>query len=285
MQIAGHEIVIDGKFPKIARLADEWYEDVIDPESLRKRLLEEKINADIFSFWQRMPDIEPLFDYYREWEYIAALPIKSYDHWWKTKIKSRTRGLVRKALKRGIVIRECEYDDEFVKGMTDIFNETPIRQGKPFWHFGKDFDTVKREFSRYLFRESLIGAFYEGELIGFVMLADAGKFALPGQIISKIQHRNKAPNNALIAKVVEICDQRKIPYLIYFYWGDGNLSEFKRRCGFEKIGLPRYYIPLNLNGRMAMKMKLHHGIKGVLPDNMISVLKNIRKSWNNRKSS
>jgi len=285
MQIAGHEIIIEGKFPKIARLADEWYEDVDDPERLRKRLSEEKIHADIFTFWQRLPEIEPLYDYYCESEYVAALPIKSYDHWWMKQIKSRTRGLVRKALKSGVVIRECQYDDKFVKGMTDIFNETPIRQGRPFWHYGKDFNTVKREFSRYLYRESLIGAFYEGELIGFVMLADAEKFALPCQIISKMEHRNKATNNALIAKAVEICDQRKIPYLIYFYWGDGNLSEFKRRCGFEKIGLPRYYIPLNLKGRVVMEMKMLHGIKGVLPNNMISFLKNIRKRWYDRKSS
>jgi len=283
MQIEGHEITIEGRFLKIARLAEEWYEDVNDPEGLRKRIVEEKIKADILTFWQRIPETRPLYGYYLEWEYLAALPIKSYDHWWKRQIKSRTRGLVRKALKKGVVLKTCEYDDKFIQGMTDIFNETPIRQGKPFWHYGKDFNTIKRDFSRYLYRETLIGAFYGDELIGFIMLADAGRFALPGQIISKIKHRDKAPNNALIAKAVEICDERKIPYLIYFYWGDGSLSEFKRRCGFEKTGVPRYYIPITLKGAAALKMNLHHGPKNVLPQDTVNFLKKMRKKWYERK--
>jgi len=283
MQIEGHEITIEGRFLKIAKLAEEWYEDVDDPEGLRRRIVEEKIKADIFTFWQRIPETRPLYGYYLEWEYLAALPIKSYDHWWKRQIKSRTRGLVRKALKKGVVLKTCEYDDKFIQGMTDIFNETPVRQGKPFWHYGKDFNTIKRDFSRYLYRETLIGAFYGDELIGFIMLADAGRFALPGQIISKIKHRDKAPNNALIAKAVEICDEREIPYLIYFYWGDGSLSEFKRRCGFEKTGVPRYYIPITLKGAAALKMNLHHGLKNVLPQDTVSFFKKLRKRWYERK--
>ena len=39
--------------------------------------------------------------------------------------------------------------------MTAIFNEAAIRQGRPFWHYGKDFETVKRQFSRYLAREHM----------------------------------------------------------------------------------------------------------------------------------
>ena len=61
----------------------------------------------------------------------------------------------------------------FVRGMTSIFNETPIRQGRPFLHYGKDFETVKREFSRFLFREEIFGAYVGEELVGFIMLADA----------------------------------------------------------------------------------------------------------------
>src|SRR5262249_37200537 len=147
-----------------------------------------------------------------------ALPITSFDHWWNKQIKSRTRNLIRKTEKSGVEVREAIFDDEFARGMTDIFNETPVRQGRRFWHYGKDFETVKRQFSRYLFREHLIGAYYRGELIGFVMLANAGRYALTGQIISKIQHRDKSTNNALIAKAVEVCEQKQLPYLVYLYW-------------------------------------------------------------------
>ena len=40
-----------------------------------------------------------------------------------------------------------------VNGIIGIFNQSPVRRGKPFWHYGKDFDTVKKEMSLGL-RES-----------------------------------------------------------------------------------------------------------------------------------
>jgi hypothetical protein len=279
MKVDEHGIIVEGKFITVARIEDEWYEDIIEPEVLAKNIKEKRPDVDILTFWKRFPDIQPLYNYYYELESIAVLPIKGYDYWWKNQIKSKRRNLVKKAKKHGVVIKECEYDDEFVKGMTDIFNEFPIRQGKPFWHYGKDFNTIKREFSKYIYRETLIGAFLEKELIGFVMLGNAGKYALTGQIISKIKHRDKAPNDALIAKAVETCDQRSIPYLIYYFWSDDNLSEFKRRCGFEKVEIPRYYIPLTTKGRIAININLHHGFKGMLPNPMVRFLKNLRKKW------
>ena len=100
-----------------------------------------------------MPETEPRFEYYTEWESIAVLPVTTFTHWWSKQIKPETRNLIRKAEKKGVEIREARYDDEFVRGMTAVFNETPIRQGRRFWHYGKDFETVKQQFSRYIFRE------------------------------------------------------------------------------------------------------------------------------------
>jgi hypothetical protein len=42
----------------------------------------------------------------------------------------------------------------------------------------------------------LLGAYYRDELIGFAMLGNAGRYGVLEQIISKIMHRDKAPNNA-----------------------------------------------------------------------------------------
>src|SRR5438034_10239259 len=110
--------------------------------------------------------------------------------------------MVRKAKKAGIEVREASYDDAFVQGMTDIFNETPVRQGRQFWHYGKDIETVKRQISRFLFREELIGEYYGGELVGFGMLATAAKYGILGQTIATIKNRDKAINNELITKVL-----------------------------------------------------------------------------------
>ena len=207
---------------------------------------------------------------------VAVLPVTSYEDWWSKQIKSRTRGLIRKSAKQGVVVREVEYTDDFVRGMTSIFNETPMRQGRPFWHYGKDFDTVKRQFSKYLFRETLIGAFYQDELIGFMMVGLAGPYALTGQIISKISHRDKGTNNSLIAKAVELCARDGVPYLVYLSWADSSLTEFKRRNGFEPVRLPRYYVPLTAKGRAALRLGLHKGVVNLIPESALSRLKALR---------
>ncbi|WP_036251392.1 N-acetyltransferase [Methylobacter sp. BBA5.1] len=265
----------------VVRLEDEWYEDIDEPQAVARALQENPgFKPDLFTFWQRMPDVEPRYAYYQESEDLAVIPITTYDHWWSHQIKSRVRSQIRKAEKDGVVVRETVYDDDFVYGMTAIFNEAPIRQGRKFWHYGKDFETVKRQFSRYLFREHMIGAYYQGEMIGFMMLGDAGRFGLTGQIISSLKHRDKSPNNALIAKAVEVCAARKLDYLIYVFWSDDSLAEFKRRCGFQKVSMPRYYIPLTWKGEFVLKCGAHRGWRAMLPQSVKKPLKQLRGIWN-----
>ena len=264
----------------IVGLEDEWYEDVRNPEAVIAALREHRgLTPDLFTFWQRLPDLEPKYPYYREAEDIAVLPIKSYDHWLNHQLKGRTRNLVRKAEKEGVVVRETAYDDEFVRGMTAIFNEAPVRQGRPFWHYGKDAATVKDQFSRYIHREHMIAAYYKDEMIGVVMLGNAGRFGLTGQIISSLKHRDKATNNALIAKAVEVCANRGLEYLVYLFWSNDSLSEFKRRCAFERTSAPRYYVPLTLKGKVGLKLGAHRGWSGMLPAPVKARLKEWRGSW------
>ena len=264
----------------ILGLEDDWYEDVKDPEAVIAALQEsEGFKPDIFTFWQRLPEIEPRYSFHTEWEEIAALRIQDYSCWWEKQIDGKTRNMVRRAEKKGVVVRQAEFDDNFVEGMVSIFNECPVRQGRKFWHYGKDFETVKRQFSRFIQRETMIGAYYSNELIGLIMLGDAGLFGLTGQVISAIKHRDKSTNNALIAKAVEVCAQREMPYLIYYYWSDDSLAEFKRRCGFERVLVPRYYVPLTAKGKLALKVGAHRGWKAMLPDGVKRALKQLRNRW------
>lgn len=272
-------MIVTGRFIKTVRIEEEWYEDVNEPELMVKEIKNGGIKADIFTFWQRYPETKPKHNYYMEFEKLAVLNIKSYDHWWKKQIKSRTRGLIRKAEKKGVVVKETDFNDDFVRGITNIFNETPIRQGRPFWHYGKSFESVKQEFSRNLSREGLIGAYYGDELIGFIFLTNALKYAVPAQIISSLKHREKAPNNALIAKAVELCEKEGLQYLVYFYWDDSTLSEFKRRNGFVKVVVPRYYLPLTLKGRIILSLQLHRGLTSIMPDRIVNLLKQLRKRY------
>jgi hypothetical protein len=276
LDIGGQTFTVSKGFLTRLALEEEWYEDIVDPQAVINVLQNSPVKIDIFTFWQRLPQIDPRYNYYKEFEPLAVLPIKSFDYWWEKQLKASTRNMIRKSEKQGVDVVETEFSDDFVKGMTTIYNETPVRQGRHFWHYGKDFDTVKKQFSRYLYREYIVGAYYKDELIGFLMLANAGPFALVGQILSKISHRDKATNNALIAKAVKICESQQIPLLVYAYWGTGSFAGFKHRSGFEKILVPRYYVPLTGKGSLALRMGLHRGLKAILPESLKERLKVFR---------
>jgi hypothetical protein len=281
VEAGGQTFVLDGGPVRIASLEDEWFEDLADPQAAidALRRLPGRSRPDIVTFWQRMPDTTARHPFHTEWEEIAVLPIQSYDHWWKNQIKSRVRNQIRKSEKEGLIVKEVPYDDEFVRGMTAIFNEAPVRQGRPFWHYGKSAETVKEQFARYIHRERMIGAYHEGELVGFIMLSNAGRFGITGQIISSIKHRDKSPNNALIAKAVELCEQQQLGFLIYLFWTEDSLAEFKRRCGFEPVKVPRYFVPLTWKGRLALGCGAHRGWRAMIPAGLKARLKALRSKW------
>jgi hypothetical protein len=282
VEIGGQTFTVGRGLLTVVTLEDEWFHEVHDPAAVLDVLRADRtVGADMFSFCQRLPNTEPRFPYPHESESIAALQIQSYEHWWSS-LEGTTRTQIRKTQKLGVDVRECAYDDDFVRGMTSVFNETPIRQGRRFWHYGKDFETVKRQFSRNLFREDLIGAYHQGELIGFVMLGRNTQYADLGQIISKIAHRNKQVQSALIAKAVELCSARQIPYLVYAFWTDDSLGHFKRKLGFREARLPRYFVPLTAKGKLAMLTGAHRGLKTLLPVKLVNSLRNARNAWNTR---
>jgi hypothetical protein len=281
VEICGQTLALSRRGPiTLVGLEDDWYEDLHDPDEVINALSSNPgFKPDIFTFWQRLPDIEPKYPFYMECESIAALPIQSYYHWLNRQIKGTARTAIRKSQKAGVEVREADFDDDFVHGMVKIFNETPYRQGRRFWHYGKDFETVKSQFSRFLAREDLIGAYCQNELIGFIMLGNAGRYGVLAQILSMISHRDKATNNALVAKSVEICARRKLPYLVYAFWADSSLTNFKRYSGFEEIKLPRYFVPITQKGKCALKLGLHRGLRATIPDKIKNPLKQIRRSW------
>src|SRR5262249_53056957 len=117
---------------------------------------------------------------------------------------------------------------------------------------------------------------YQSELIGFMMLGFAGQYAVTGQIISKISHRDKGTNNCLIAKAVEICAREGVPNLVYVRWDAGSLVEFKRRNGFEPVRLPRYYVPMTAKGKLALRLGCENGLSAIIPDAALARVKSLR---------
>jgi hypothetical protein len=284
-------IIITGKLLRVASIkGDGWIgrDEMGDPTLLIPKLKEVKVKADIFTFGQMVPDSIPKYNYYMEWVNFAALPITTFDYWWTSQINDKTRNMVRRAEKKGVSVRVAEFDETLIKGISSIYNETPVRQGRRFWHYGKEIDDVRSENSSYLERSCFIGAYCENELIGFIKLVYMDEVAGMMQILSKIKDREKAPNNALLAKAVEICAKRGIRYLVYskFTYGKKGidpLADFKRHNAFQKIDIPRYYVPLTIRGKIGLNLGLHHDFNELLPKDLISYLRRIRGEWYDKK--
>jgi len=278
--VENKEVVVSGKFPRIARLQDEYYDWVEDPRDIVAKVKSGGVKADMFTFLQKVTDRTTRYDYHHEQDSIAVLPITTYEHWWTKQINVKTRNMVRKAEKCGVSVRVVEFNDDLIKEIKEVYDESPLRQGKPFKHYGKDLATLKSSHISFLDRSQFIGAFYGNELIGFIKLVHDEGISHLMQIISKISHRNKAPTNALIAKAVEICAQRGMPYLHYGIWSKRGLGDFKKHHAFEKLDLMRYFIPLNVKGKMILALKLHHKFSERLPQKWVDIILGLRSRWN-----
>ena len=286
-EICGRTAVVTGKWLRQAAIKDENVvegEIVENPDRFLEQLKRSRLRPDIFSFSQKIPDTNPKYSYAFEWDNWAGIPITNYNDWWQKRLPRESRKSVRRAAERGVVVKPAQFDDEFVRGILGIYNETPIRQGRRFWHFGKNFETVRMENATYLERSEFLGAYLNDELIGFVKIIYVNQIATLIQIISKIEHREKRPTNALLAKAVEVCEKKGVKFLLYgkFVY-DGNesssLTEFKRRNGFEEIRYPRYVIPITVKGALALRLNIHKGVKGLIPFPVLVTLKSLRSRF------
>ncbi len=286
--VDGANVVVTGKWLKIARIHDEeWMNQNMLPEplALLEKLKNAPIKADLFTFAQKVSDPKPRFPFWIEWDNAAIITIKTYKDWWD-QLPQVARRNVRIAEKKGIVFRVVPFDDELVKGIVSVYNEAPVRLGKPFWHYGKSEETVKRENGTFVDRSDFIGAFLDGKLIGFIKLVYVDRVGSMMQILSMIQHQDKRTTNGLIAKAVEVCAEKGMSHLMYckYVYGvneDSLLTDFKRRNGFERLEFPQYYVPLTQKGRIALALRAHHGIKGLLPKPIFSLALHVRTQYYN----
>ncbi len=283
--ICGRTVVVTGKWIRTAQIKDE---DVVegvtveDPDLFIIKLKQSKLKADVFTFAQRPPEVTPKFDYHSEWDNWAAMPTTSFKDWWEN-LPQESRKNVRRAAKRGVVVKVTPFDYHLVEGVHRIYNRIPVRDGRPFWHFGKDVETVRRGLATYPDRSEFIGAYWGEELIGFVKMVYVDDVAMLFHLISMDEHYDKRPANALIAKAAEVCEQKGISHLIYtkFIYGNkrrSSLVEFKRRNGFQQVNFPRYHIPLTLRGKLFIWLRLYRGFSGLIPEPILQPLLSLR-AW------
>jgi hypothetical protein len=255
---------------RLVAAREEWDVDIDHPENIIQEIRSQQLRADIFSFMQRIPHFKPEFAYRMEMDNVAAIPISSYEHWWTKQVTQEARNKCRKALKKGVIVRLVEFDDELVKNIREIYRESELRRGARFTHYEKSFDEVKAANATFLERACFIGAYLGSELIGFVKLVQTEGYTRVMGILAMLAHRDKAPMNALIAKAVEICANNKSPYLTYgkmIYGSKGidSLAQFKKENGFVRYDLPRYFVPLSKKGKLILALHLHKRLADILP--------------------
>lgn len=255
------------RFFKIAQKGDvlEYIKESNFSEQFIHKLKDR--NVDVYSFIERSwlgENIRPLSSWVKDKDNIALLSLASYDEW-LAKVGKKTRNMIRKAEKSGVQTCIVEPNEKLAKGIWQIYNETPIRQGRAFPHYGASLESVTD--GVLAAKECIfIGAYFEGALVGFIQLMLATNFAVISQILSLQKHWDKAVNNALIAKMVEVCSDRGIKYVMYGRMGNHpSLDSFKQSNNFEECVFSRYFIPLSKKGWLAIKLHLHKPLKDTLP--------------------
>jgi hypothetical protein len=290
MNICGRDVIVQGRLCRVAHIDADDYKFLDDPESAIAQLRKSGMRLDIFTFMQKLPETTPKYKYPMEWDNMAVLPVSTFENWWTKQIGFKARNKAKQAEKKGVSIREVLFDDALVRGIWEIYNECPVRQGRRFPHFGKSLEAVHTMSATYLDSSVFIGAFDSEKLIGFIKLTidDTGTQAGIMHIVSMLQHRDKAPTNALVAQAVRSCADRGISYLVYSKFAYGkklksSLSEFKERNAFARVDIPRYYVPLTRWGSLALAMGLHHGLADRLPESLAEKLRELRSNWYQRR--
>ena len=291
MKICGCEVRVSGRLLRTARIdAEKFLFLEADPAKAVEAMRDSKTRIDIFTFMQRLPETKQKYPYPVEWDNFAAIPVTTFDNWWNKQIGFKARNKAKQAEKKGVVIRELPFDNSLTEGIWEIYNECPVRQGRQFRHYGKSREVVHREAATYLDRSIFVGAFFEGKLIGFIkmVIEETGTQAGLMNIVALISQRDKAPANALVAHAVRICAERGVTFLTYSNFAYGkkqsdSLSDFKERNGFERIDVPRYWVPVTMLGHVALRLGLHRRLSERIPERLAVRLREFREAWYRRK--
>jgi hypothetical protein len=251
-------------FFTMARNSEEYEKDAVPTEENLRKIRER--GADVFTFLDRswVHTLAPEKSWVKGDDNIALLHVTSYDDWLKN-VGKKTRNMIRKAEKSGVETRIAEPNEKLAEGMWKIYNETPIRQGRAFPHYGVSLDAITKGLHSTQ-NTTYIGAFLQDELVGFIQLLQGDNLTMISQILSLQKHWDKAVNNALVAKAVEVCANKHEQWLMYARMGNHpSLDNFKQSNGFVKFPLTRYYVPLTRKGRVALRLGLQREMKDAFP--------------------
>jgi Acetyltransferase (GNAT) domain len=290
VDVNGNKVIGTGKWLRIARVrGEEMLESELEnPELYLQKLKDDGnrlLKADIFTFTQKLPATHPKYAYPMEWESVAAIRLISFKEWWEN-LPQEARKNVRRSIKRGVEVRIRDLDDELIRGIRGVNDDSPLRQGMPNAYYGKSPDETRKLYGEFVGRCDFICAYSGDELIGFLHLVYRREVASILNLTTKPSHYDKRAANALVAKAAEVCESKGVSYITYGLFnygnkGDSPLRDFKVRNGFQEILVPRFFVPLTQWGKLCMKAKLHRGLVGILPHPIVTAGVGVRALWYN----
>ena len=278
MLIGKTELSVSGRVLKIAKLRHEWFEYLDDPQAFIQAANAARV-ADILTFLQEAHVERPKLPFASEPAAASVVTFKSFEDWWNG-LHFKARNKARKVQKTGVELRPAQLDDEFVRGVKKIYDEQPLRQGRKFTHYGKSLATIKEDLSSFPECTFFIGAYFQNELIGFMKLFEGDRILRTVHIIATFEHRDKCVMDALIAKGVELASAKGLHHFHYGDWAYRGLGVFRVKFGFERHDCPRYFVPLNSRGELALKTGLHRPLRERVPQPWKDRLIGARNKWN-----
>src|ERR1700747_311890 len=144
VSVCGNELLVQGRLCRVARLDGDDFKFLDDPESVVAEVRKTRLRIDLFTFLQGLPGTPTKYSYPMEWDNAAVLPVSTFENWWTKQIGFKARNKAKQAEKRGLSVREVHFDDALIRGIREIYNETPVRQGKRFPHYGMSVEQVRR---------------------------------------------------------------------------------------------------------------------------------------------
>ena len=253
-------------FAKVAHDTREYERSIVPTNGFIGKIGDRDV--DIFTFIERKwccPLPNPPSTWIKTKDNVGLLDIKDYAGWWSD-IGKKTRNMVRRAEKSGVNVTVVQPGEKLAEGIWKIYNETPIRQKTPFPHYGEPLQTISGNMFKAK-NSTFIGAFLQEELAGFIQIIHGDNIAVISQILSMQKYWDKALNNALLAKAVEVCASGGTRWLMYGRIGNHpSLDKFKESNGFVKYPVTRYYVPLTWMGNVAVRLGLHMEPQDALPE-------------------
>lgn len=165
----------------------------------------------------------------------AILKVPSKYEQYLESVGPKTRNMIRKAERAGIIYNEFEWNDRLSE-IYEINTSSDSRQGHRMAASYRKYPDQVNSLEKSAYGIHHIGGFIREKLVAYVELYVLGNFAFVNRILGHRQHLTTGLMNGLIAACVQYALKSKIDYINYLTMEnleENTLSSFKYRVGFR----------------------------------------------------